>query len=217
MSATTPLSEDRDAGLGSVVVDRLLDLAEGRPPGDDGVLASAVEADPPRPVRALPPPAFEHRTRPGPPACARRTGVAAGRIEDPRAIIDVIPGGRSAVVRVNCYQRRPDQIAPREPRHVPLRITGQTVGYVGSAAPSRTPARQLAAIGEVEETFTDMVSGGSRADRTALSRLLRYVRRGDTVKVASMDRLARGGDRPGPARGRADRSGDHTPGGLSIT
>ena len=43
----------------------------------------------------------------------------------------------------------------------------------------------------MDETFTDMVSGKSRADRPALARLLRHVRRGDTIRVASMDRLAR--------------------------
>ncbi len=36
-----------------------------------------------------------------------------------------------------------------------------------------------------------MVSGKSRAERPALARLVRHVRRGDTVRVASMDRLAR--------------------------
>jgi len=57
----------------------------------------------------------------------------------------------------------------------------------------QNPARQVAAIGEVQETFTDMISGGSRAERTALATMLRHVRRGDTVRVASMDRLARSG------------------------
>ncbi len=36
-----------------------------------------------------------------------------------------------------------------------------------------------------------MTSGGSRAERVSLERMLRHVRRGDTVRVASMDRLAR--------------------------
>lgn len=70
-------------------------------------------------------------------------------------------------------------------------MAGQVVGYVRVSTTDQNPARQIAAIGTVEETFTDTVSGGSRTERTALATLLRHVRRGDTVKVASMDRLAR--------------------------
>jgi len=43
----------------------------------------------------------------------------------------------------------------------------------------------------VDELFTDHQPGKSRADRAGLSDALRYVRRGDTLRVASMDRLAR--------------------------
>lgn len=59
----------------------------------------------------------------------------------------------------------------------------------------QNPDRQVLAIGEVDETFTDKVSGKSRAGRAALDELLRHVRRGDTVRVASMDSLnmSRGG------------------------
>jgi DNA invertase Pin-like site-specific DNA recombinase len=52
-------------------------------------------------------------------------------------------------------------------------------------------ARQLAAIGEVDRIFEDQVSGASRVDRTGLEACLNYVRAGDTLRVASMDRLAR--------------------------
>ena len=51
--------------------------------------------------------------------------------------------------------------------------------------------RQLEAIGAVDRVFEEKVSGGSRADRAALLDCIRYVRDGDTVRVASMDRLAR--------------------------
>lgn len=68
---------------------------------------------------------------------------------------------------------------------------GQVVAYVRVSSTDQNPARQLTTIGDVEETFTDTVSGGSRAKRTALATMLRHVRRGDTVRVASMDRLAR--------------------------
>jgi len=72
-----------------------------------------------------------------------------------------------------------------------LDMPGQIVAYVRVSSTDQNPARQEAAVGEVEETFTDRVSGQNRADRPALARLLRHVRRGDTVRVASMDRLAR--------------------------
>jgi DNA invertase Pin-like site-specific DNA recombinase len=39
--------------------------------------------------------------------------------------------------------------------------------------------------------FEEKVSGRSRVDRAALAECVRYVRDGDTVRVASMDRLAR--------------------------
>jgi len=71
-------------------------------------------------------------------------------------------------------------------------VQEQVVAYVRVSSTDQNPARQVAAIGgEVEETFTDMISGGSRAERIALTTMLRHVRRGDTVRVASMDRLAR--------------------------
>ncbi|WP_439099112.1 recombinase family protein [Dermacoccus nishinomiyaensis] len=43
----------------------------------------------------------------------------------------------------------------------------------------------------VDELFTDHQSGKSRANRAGLLDALRYVRRGDTLRVASMGRLAR--------------------------
>jgi DNA invertase Pin-like site-specific DNA recombinase len=68
---------------------------------------------------------------------------------------------------------------------------GQVVGYVRVSSSDQNAARQLAAIGEVDRIFEDQVSGGSRTDRTGLEACLNYVRAGDTVRVASMDRLAR--------------------------
>ncbi len=61
----------------------------------------------------------------------------------------------------------------------------QVVGYVRVSCSDQNPAHQVAAVGTAEETFTDTVSGGSRVERTALATVLRHVRRGDTVKVAS--------------------------------
>ena len=70
-------------------------------------------------------------------------------------------------------------------------MSGQITGYVRVSSADQNPDRQLAAIGTVDELFTDRVSGKSRADRPALAELLRHVRRGDIVRVSSMDRLAR--------------------------
>lgn len=70
-------------------------------------------------------------------------------------------------------------------------MSGQTVGYVRVSSTEQNPARQLAAIEAVDEIFTDRVSGKSRSERPELARMLRHVRRGDTVRVSSMDRLAR--------------------------
>lgn len=68
---------------------------------------------------------------------------------------------------------------------------GQVVGYVRVSSEQQNLARQLESIGEVDRLFHDKVSGGSRAARVGLAECLRYIRDGDTVRVASMDRLAR--------------------------
>ena len=70
-------------------------------------------------------------------------------------------------------------------------MRGQIVGYARVSSTSQNLARQLEALGAVDELFTDHQSGKSRADRAGLSDALRYIRRGDTLRVASMDRLAR--------------------------
>lgn len=70
-------------------------------------------------------------------------------------------------------------------------MSGQVAAYVRVSSADQNPDRQLTAVGDVDETFTDRVSGKSRAERPALAEMLRHVRRGDTVRVASMDRLAR--------------------------
>ena len=68
---------------------------------------------------------------------------------------------------------------------------GQTVGYVRVSSTDQNLARQLESIGPVDRLFQDQVSGGSRANRAGLAECLGYVRAGDTVRVASMDRLTR--------------------------
>jgi len=66
-----------------------------------------------------------------------------------------------------------------------------TVAYVRVSSADQNLDRQLEAIGDVDRVFEEKVSGGSRTDRVALLDCIRYVRDGDTVRVASMDRLAR--------------------------
>ena len=56
-------------------------------------------------------------------------------------------------------------------------------------------ARQVEALSGVEHLFTDKVSG-KNTDRPALAELVDYVRAGDTVRVGSLDRLARNLDEP---------------------
>ncbi|MFV0452734.1 MAG: recombinase family protein [Propioniciclava sp.] len=68
---------------------------------------------------------------------------------------------------------------------------GQTVGYVRVSSDDQNLARQVEALGEVDRLFEEKVSGGSRSQRVALADCIAYVRDGDTVRVASMDRLAR--------------------------
>jgi DNA invertase Pin-like site-specific DNA recombinase len=67
----------------------------------------------------------------------------------------------------------------------------QTVAYARVSSADQSLARQLEAVGPVDRIFEEKVSGGSRADRTALAECIRYVRDGDNVRVSSLDRLAR--------------------------
>lgn len=68
---------------------------------------------------------------------------------------------------------------------------GQVVAYLRVSSADQNTARQIEAVGSVDRTFEDHVSGKSRAERPGLTECLRYCREGDRLKVASMDRLAR--------------------------
>lgn len=63
------------------------------------------------------------------------------------------------------------------------------VGYVRVSSVDQNTARQLDGIA-LDEVFTDKVSGAT-TERPALQDMLRFVRKGDTVHVHSIDRLAR--------------------------
>lgn len=70
-------------------------------------------------------------------------------------------------------------------------MTGQIVGYVRVSTVDQRIDRQREAIGtDVHEWFEEYASGKD-ANRPALIDMLRYVRKGDEVRVSSMDRLAR--------------------------
>lgn len=65
------------------------------------------------------------------------------------------------------------------------------MGYVRVSSADQNPGRQYELIGAVDRVFEDKLSGKTRRDRPGLMELVKYVREGDAVKVASMDRLAR--------------------------
>lgn len=65
---------------------------------------------------------------------------------------------------------------------------GQVVGYVRVSSGDQHTDRQD--LGVVDRLFEDKTSGRDRS-RPGLEEVLKYVREGDTVRVYSMDRLAR--------------------------
>jgi DNA invertase Pin-like site-specific DNA recombinase len=68
-------------------------------------------------------------------------------------------------------------------------MTGQLIGYVRVSSQGQNTARQLAGI-ELDIEFVDKVTG-SNMDREKLKECMSYARKGDTVIVESIDRLAR--------------------------
>jgi DNA invertase Pin-like site-specific DNA recombinase len=70
----------------------------------------------------------------------------------------------------------------------------QTIAYARVSTLDQNLARQEAAFkafGHVDRMFSDKASGKDTAGRAGLQECLDYVRSGDTLIVASMDRLAR--------------------------
>jgi DNA invertase Pin-like site-specific DNA recombinase len=68
-------------------------------------------------------------------------------------------------------------------------VTGQLVGYVRVSTVDQNTDRQLDGI-DLDERFEDKASG-KNTSRPELQAALKYVRKGDTLVVHSMDRLAR--------------------------
>ncbi|WP_312548508.1 recombinase family protein [Massilia sp.] len=67
--------------------------------------------------------------------------------------------------------------------------TGQTVGYVRVSSIGQNTARQLDGL-TLDQVFTDKCTGGD-TNRPALKAMLAHVRKGDTVVVHEISRLAR--------------------------
>lgn len=69
-------------------------------------------------------------------------------------------------------------------------VVGQRVAYIRVSSQTQNSARQHETLGQCDAVFEDRQSGRS-ADRPELQRMIEYVREGDEVLVASLDRLAR--------------------------
>lgn len=72
----------------------------------------------------------------------------------------------------------------------PLNNRGKTIAYVRVSSIDQNEGRQIAAIGAVDKTFIDKLSGSIR-HRPQLEAMLDYIREDDLVLVKSPDRLAR--------------------------
>lgn len=69
-------------------------------------------------------------------------------------------------------------------------MVGQVVGYGRVSSATQNEARQVEALAACDRMFIDRASGKS-TERPELTAVLGYVREGDTLRVPSMDRLAR--------------------------
>lgn len=68
---------------------------------------------------------------------------------------------------------------------------GQKVSYLRVSSADQNLARQRDTIGMVDQEFSDHISARSRSNRQGLTDCINYLRAGDTLHVASIDRLAR--------------------------
>lgn len=68
-------------------------------------------------------------------------------------------------------------------------MSGQNVGYMRVSTTVQSTERQLDKV-ELDQTFTDKLSGKDTA-RPALDACMKHLRKGDTLHVHSIDRLAR--------------------------
>jgi DNA invertase Pin-like site-specific DNA recombinase len=68
-------------------------------------------------------------------------------------------------------------------------MTGQNIGYIRVSALGQNTARQLEGV-KLDSEYTDTMTGSVR-NRPRLEECLSYIRKGDTLHVHSIDRLAR--------------------------
>ena len=68
-------------------------------------------------------------------------------------------------------------------------MTGQNIGYIRVSSEGQNTSRQLDGI-KLDKEFTDKMTGSVR-ERPQLEECLSYLRKGDTLHVHSIDRLAR--------------------------
>jgi len=68
-------------------------------------------------------------------------------------------------------------------------MTGQNIGYIRVSSEGQNTARQLEGI-KLDKEFTDTMTGSIKS-RPQLEECLNYLRKGDTLHVHSIDRLAR--------------------------
>jgi len=68
-------------------------------------------------------------------------------------------------------------------------MTGQNIGYIRVSSEGQNTARQLDGI-KLDIEYTDTMTGSIR-NRPQLEECLSYIRKGDTLHVHSIDRLAR--------------------------
>lgn len=69
--------------------------------------------------------------------------------------------------------------------------TTQRVSYVRVSSAGQNLDRQLEAVGVTDKTYREYQSAATASERPQLREALDYVREGDTLVVASIDRLAR--------------------------
>jgi len=72
-----------------------------------------------------------------------------------------------------------------------VQARGQNVAYLRVSSKDQNLARQREAIGQVDREFIDELSARTRAHRPGLEDCIAYLRDGDGLHVASIDRLAR--------------------------
>lgn len=68
-------------------------------------------------------------------------------------------------------------------------MTGQNIGYIRVSSDGQNTARQLEGI-KLDKDFIDTMTGSTK-NRPQLEECLNYLRKGDTLHVHSIDRLAR--------------------------